>query len=146
MATNRTKPIVTVTDREIIAAVDWANGSYKLAADKLRIAYSTIIRRAKHNPEIVRAKYDACADFCAIAEDVVYNEVLDGNFTAAKFVLERLSREKWGNHQVPQTTEASPSPIGDAPVDNDDDDEDTYLNYDDEDTNEDLDEEVDENA
>lgn len=106
------KPTVIVTDNEIIAAVEFCNGNYRLAAQKLRIDYGTLIRRAKHNPEIEQAKLDACADMVTAAEDNIYNEVLNGNYAASKFVLERLSREKWGS-QPQQTLSAEyPKPIG----------------------------------
>lgn len=106
------KPPVSVTDKEIIVAVETCHGNYRMAAKKLRIAYGTLCLRAKHNPEIEQAKLDACADMITIAEDNVYSELLDGNFQASKFVLERLSREKWGNVQVQQTGGVWPSQIG----------------------------------
>ena len=105
------KPIVKVSDIEIIRALEDCHGSYRLAADKLRIAYSTILHRAKHNPEIKQTVVDAAADMIDIAEDVVYNALLEGNFVAAKFVLERKKREVWGNQ--PQMIMDNPSPIGD---------------------------------
>lgn len=90
------KPIVKTTDAQIIVALEDCHGSYRLAANKLKIAYGTIINRAKHNPEIKQAVIDAAGDMITMAEDSVYNELLQGNFNAAKFVLERLSKEKWG--------------------------------------------------
>lgn len=90
------KPPVHVKDQDIVNAVDACHGNYRMAADKLKIAYGTLLRRAKHNPEIEKAKLDACADMIALAEDNVYNELLNGNYQASRFVLERLSREKWG--------------------------------------------------
>lgn len=92
----RKKPPVHVTDQEIVNAVDACNGNYRMAAGRLKIDYATLLRRAKHNPEIERAKLDACADMITIATDNVYNELLAGNPQISKFVLERLSREKWG--------------------------------------------------
>lgn len=90
------KPIVKVTDQQIIVALEDCHGSYRLAANKLKIAYGTIINRAKNNPEIKQAVIDAAGDMITMAEDSVYNELLQGNFNAAKFVLERLAKEKWG--------------------------------------------------
>ena len=90
------KPIVKVTDAQIIVALEECHGSYRLAANKLKIAYGTIINRAKHSPEIKQAVIDAAGDMITMAEDSVYNELLQGNFNAAKFVLERLAKEKWG--------------------------------------------------
>lgn len=90
------KPIVKVSDEQIIRALEDCHGSYRLAANKLKIAYGTIITRAKHNPDIKQAVVDAAGDMIAMAEDSVYNELLQGNFNAAKFVLERLAKDKWG--------------------------------------------------
>lgn len=90
------KPIVKVSDEQIIRALEDCHGSYRLAANKLRIAYGTIITRAKHNPDIKQAVFDAAGEMITMAEDSVYNELLQGNFNAAKFVLERLAKDKWG--------------------------------------------------
>lgn len=90
------KPVVKVSDEQIIRALEDCHGSYRLAANKLRIAYGTIITRAKHNPDIKQAVFDAAGDMITMAEDSVYNELLQGNFNAAKFVLERLAKDKWG--------------------------------------------------
>jgi hypothetical protein len=90
------KPPVKVSDQEIVNAVDACHGNYRMAAGKLKIDYATLLRRAKHNPEIEKAKLDACADMITLAEDNVYNELLTGNPQISKWVLERLSREKWG--------------------------------------------------
>lgn len=107
------KPSVKVSDQEIINAVELCNGNYRLAAQKLRIDYGTLIRRAKHNPEIERAKLDACADMVTVAEDNIYNEILNGNYAASKFVLERLARDKWGSQPQQIMVDSYPEPIGD---------------------------------
>lgn len=105
------KPIVKVTDQQIIVALEDCHGSYRLAANKLKIAYGTIINRAKHNPEIKQAVIDAAGDMITMAEDSVYNELLQGNFNAAKFVLERLSKDKWGKSvTVNNSDEPYPNP------------------------------------
>lgn len=110
------KPPVHVTDQEIVNAVDACNGNYRMAAGKLKISYDTLIRRAKHNPEIERAKLDACGNMITIAEDNVLNELLNGNFQASKFVLERLSREKWGTGTMAGSV-GDPIPFTQAEVD-----------------------------
>lgn len=107
------KPVVKVTDDQIIRALEDMHGSYRLAANKLKISYSTILTRAKHNPEIKQAVEDSAADMVDIATDVVYNELLNGNFSAAKFVLERRAREKWGSQPQLPTEDSWPTPIGD---------------------------------
>lgn len=107
------KPVVKVTDEQIIRALEDMHGSYRLAANKLKISYSTILTRAKHNPEIKQVVEDSAADMVDIATDVVYNELLNGNFSAAKFVLERRSREKWGTTPQIIVNDVYPDPIGD---------------------------------
>jgi hypothetical protein len=46
-----------------------------------------------------------------IAEDNIYNELMNGNWQASKFVLERLNREKWGNNPQVVINEAWPEAI-----------------------------------
>lgn len=110
------KPPVKVSDQEIINMVDACHGNYRMAAGRLKIDYATLLRRAKHNPEIERAKLDACADMITLAEDNVLNELLNGNFQASKFVLERLSREKWGTGTMAGSI-GDPIPFTQAEVD-----------------------------
>lgn len=108
------KPPVKVSDVEITNAISDNHGNLRVAAGKLKIAYGTIVARMKHCPEAKQAKVDAIADMIEIAEDVVYNELLSGNFSAAKFTLERLSRDKWGNKpQITNDTDEYPEPIMD---------------------------------
>lgn len=108
------KPIVKVTDNEIIRALERNHGSLRLAAQYLKISYSTILKRKKRNPEIEQVIEDAASEMITIAEDVIYNELIEGNWQAAKFTLERLSKEKWGNQVMIQNSEPL-SPVGTSP-------------------------------
>lgn len=109
------KPPVHVSDLEIMHAIEATQGDYKKAAKKLAISYQTLLNRAKKNPEIYAVKLDCLGDWIQIAEMNVYEKLLKGDFTASKFVLERLSREKWGNQPTQAPTEAWPEPIGNDP-------------------------------
>ena len=91
------KPPIVVNDQQIINAITDCNGNLRMTAGKLKIAYATLLNRMKHCPEAKQAKENAVADMIEIATDNIYNELLNGNWQASKFVLERLSREKWGN-------------------------------------------------
>lgn len=108
------KPIVKVTDNEIIRALERNHGSLRLAAQYLKISYSTILQRKKRNPEIEQVIEDAASEMVTLAEDVIYNELIDGNWQAAKFTLERLAKSKWGNQPV-FNGDDMPSPIGISP-------------------------------
>ena len=99
------KPPVSVNDQEIVNAITDCHGNLRMAAGKLKIAYGTLINRVKHCPEARQAKMDAVGDMVTIAEDNMLNELLSGNWQASKFVLERLSREKWGNGNTNAVTE-----------------------------------------
>lgn len=107
------KPPVKVSDQEIVNAIEDSHGHLRSAANKLKISYSTLLTRMKHIPEAQRAKEDAIADMVGVAESNVWEHLLEGNFAASKFVLERLSREKWGSQpaQNPMTGDY-PEPIG----------------------------------
>lgn len=107
------KPPVTVNDQEIINAITDCHGNLRMAAGKLKIAYGTLINRIKHCPEAQQAKLDAVGDMITIAEDNMLNELLSGNWQASKFVLERLSREKWGNGNS-NGSNADPIPFAQA--------------------------------
>lgn len=109
------KPPVHVSDREIMNAIEFTQGDYKKAAKKLAISYNTLLNRAKKNPEIYQVKLDCLGDWIQIAEMNVYERLLKGDFAASKFVLERLSREKWGNQPAQAPTESWPEPIGNDP-------------------------------
>ena len=110
MTLKRKKPPVHVSDQEIINAVEDANGSYRLAAEKLRISYGTVVCRAKRNPEIERAKLDACAEMVSIAEDNIYNALLEGDLPTSRFVAERLDPDKWAKKtQVTNKTDDYPT-------------------------------------
>lgn len=87
---------VHVSDQEIINALEKFSGNYRMAANKLKISYGTIIKRAQQNPEIKQCRLDMIGDIIEMAEANVYQEVDQGNFAASKFVLERLAKEKWG--------------------------------------------------
>ena len=109
------KPPVKVSDREIMNAVEFAQGDYRKAAKKLAISYQTLLNRAKKNPEIYQVKLDCLGDWVQIAEMNVYERLLKGDFAASKFVLERLSRDKWGNQPAQASQDAWPEPIGNDP-------------------------------
>ena len=109
------KPPVKVSDREIMNAIEATQGDYKKAAKKLAISYPTLLNRAKKNPEIYQVKLDCLGDWIQIAEMNVYERLLKGDFAASKFVLERLSRDKWGNQPAQASQEAWPEPIGNDP-------------------------------
>ena len=109
------KPPVRVSDREIMNAIEYTQGDYRKAAKKLAISYQTLLNRAKKNPEIYQVKLDCLGDWIQIAEMNVYAKLLKGDFTASKFVLERLSREKWGNQPTQAAPDAFPEPIGNDP-------------------------------
>lgn len=105
---------VTVTDIDILHALEKFSGNYRMAANKLKISYGTIIKRASQNPDIKQCRLDMIGDIIEMAESNVYNEVEQGNFQASKFVLERLSREKWGNKpQLTPDNDEYPEPIMD---------------------------------
>jgi len=87
---------VHVSDQEIINTLEKFSGNYRMAANKLKISYGTIIKRASQNPEIKQCRLDMIGDIVEMAEVNVYQEVEQGNFAASKFVLERLAKEKWG--------------------------------------------------
>ena len=87
---------VHVSDQEIINTLEKFSGNYRMAANKLKISYGTIIKRAQQNPEIKQCRLDMIGDIIEMAEANVYQEVEQGNFAASKFVLERLAKEKWG--------------------------------------------------
>lgn len=87
---------VHVSDQEIINALEKFSGNYRMAANKLKISYGTIIKRAQQNPEIKQCRLDMIGDIVEMAVANVYQEVDQGNFAASKFVLERLAKEKWG--------------------------------------------------
>ena len=109
------KPPVKVSDREIMNAVEFAQGDYRKAAKKLAISYTTLLNRAKKNPEIYQVKLDCLGDWIQIAEQNVYDRLMKGDFAASKFVLERLSRDKWGNQPAQASQDAWPEPIGNDP-------------------------------
>ena len=111
----RKKPPVHVSDREIMNAVEFTQGDYKKAAKKLCISYNTLLNRAKKCPEIYSVKLDCLGDWCQIAEQNVYDRLMKGDFAASKFVLERLSRDKWGNQPAQSSQDAWPEPIGNDP-------------------------------
>lgn len=87
---------VHVSDQEIINTLEKFSGNYRMAANKLKISYGTIIKRAQQNPEIKQCRLDMIGDIVEMAEANVYQEVEQGNFAASKFVLERLAKDKWG--------------------------------------------------
>lgn len=87
---------VHVSDQEIINTLEKFSGNYRMAANKLKISYGTIIKRAQQNPEIKQCRLDMIGDIVEMAESNVYQEVEQGNFIASKFVLERLAKDKWG--------------------------------------------------
>lgn len=105
------KPPVKVSDQEIVNAIYDNHGNLRIAAKKLRIAYGTLISRMKHCPEAKRAKLDACGDMVEIAEDNIYNDLLNGDPLTSRFVLERLAKEKWGRNQQVAPKEAWPEAI-----------------------------------
>ena len=102
---------VKVSDQEIVNAIYDNHGNLRIAAGKLKISYGTLLHRMKHCPEAKQAKLDAVADMIVIAEDNIYNELLNGNWQASKFVLERLNRDKWGNNPQIIVNEAWPEAI-----------------------------------
>lgn len=108
----RRKPPVRVSNREIINAVESCDGDYKKAAKKLCISYGTLLVRAKKCPDIYEAKLDCLGDMIQIAEMNVYDRLMQGDFAASKFVLERLAREKWGNQPQQGQGDSWPEPIG----------------------------------
>lgn len=109
----RRKPPVRVSNREIINAVEACEGDYRKAAKKLCISYGTLLVRAKKCPDIYEAKLDCIGDMIQIAEMNVYDRLMQGDFAASKFVLERLAREKWGNQPSQGSGDQWPDPIGD---------------------------------
>ena len=109
------KPPVHVSDREIMNAVESAQGDYRKAAKKLCISYGTLLNRAKKCPEIYAVKLDCLGDWIQIAEQNVYDRLMTGDFAASKFVLERLAKEKWGNQPASTAPEAWPAAIGSDP-------------------------------
>ena len=111
----RKKPPVHVSDREIMNAIEFTQGDYKKASKKLAISYQTLLNRAKKNPEIYQVKLDCLGDWIQIAEQNVYDRLMKGDFAASKFVLERLSRDKWGNQPAQSSQDAWPEPIGNDP-------------------------------
>lgn len=111
----RKKPPVHVSDREIMNAIEFTQGDFKKAAKKLAISYQTLLNRAKKNPEIYQVKLDCLGDWIQIAEMNVYDRLMKGDFSASKFVLERLAREKWGSQPATSAPDAWPEPIGNDP-------------------------------
>lgn len=109
---------VHVSDQEIINALEKFSGNYRMAANKLKISYGTIIKRATQNPEIKQCRLDMIGDRDAYRVEMAESNLDDlleqGDFKATKMVLERLSREKWGNKpQIVEVQEDYPEPIGD---------------------------------
>lgn len=107
------KPPIIVTDQAIINSIYDMHGDLRAAASKLKISYGTILNRMKHCPEAKRAKEDAVSEMIEAAENNIWQELLNGNFQASKFVLERLSREKWGNGNT-NTVNEEPIPFAQA--------------------------------
>lgn len=110
------KPPVKVSDQAIINAIYDMHGDLRAAANKLKISYGTILNRMKHCPEAKRAKEDSVSEMIEAAENNIWQELLNGNYQASRFVLERLSREKWGTGAMAGSV-GDPIPFTQAEVD-----------------------------
>lgn len=91
---------VHVSDQEIINALEKFDGNYRMTANKLKISYGTIIKRATENPEIKQCRLDMIGDRDAyrleIAESNFDILLEQGDWKATKMAMERLNKEKWG--------------------------------------------------
>ena len=108
------KPRVDCTDKEIIAALEFAHGHTNIAADKLKMSRTALSARVARTPALRELRLDIIGDIKCVAEANVHEAILDGDVKISQWFLERRDSQKWGRTTKTEL-DAECEAIGDAP-------------------------------
>jgi lambda repressor-like predicted transcriptional regulator len=82
------------TNERIIAALRNNGGIVKAAGLNLGVSRKTLAKWIEDDPELKEAKDDMIAELCDLAESVVFKNLKEGSFEAARYVLRCFGRQR----------------------------------------------------
>ena len=108
------------TVEHMCKAISEARGNVAIAAKKLDLTRSGLAYNIRQIPELKQAQIDAREIMCDVAEDNLYNEVMDGNMTAIIFTLKTHRRERYSEkfimEKAPEKEANRTTPFEDLPL------------------------------
>lgn len=107
--------VVKASEAKIKKALTHAAGYMPDAAKALGMHPRTLQLRVINSPELKKFHATLRTELLEAAEVNLFGMVVDGDWSATRFVLERLAREKWGPVNKVVLDVEQPPPIGEDP-------------------------------
>ena len=110
------KAAMQYSDVELRRALRDGGGYFDAAAELLGCTVATVRRRVNANPANRLYRMKIIGNIAQVAEQNMIDLVLEGDWQASKFAMERLMREKYAPSNSLMLMDGSDTPIGETPV------------------------------